>query len=238
MEIDMMIVYGIYVAIPIVIIFFAYKYFSNNNPKIKDFKAQPLKTTLFNELKSKTDQFGATTKGFKLIRDFQIVGHPRKYMLIDIEMPKYTIDPKSKSVKVLDAKPIKTRLMITKSGNKNIILRFLQLKDDYFIFELKEGFEEMIKIEAEKKRICIQGTIDFETFGNVWIMSESGHEYLSNISIKRALEQNVMHSENMADRVVHYDIQQAKLERRDRVITELEKSKYEDKKNAGDSTIV
>ena len=238
MQIDLMIVYGIYIGVPIFIIFFAYKYFSNNDKKIKEFKEQSLKTTLYNELKNKTDQFGVKTKGFKLIRDFQIVGYPRKYMLIDIDMPTYTIDNKSKSVKVIDKDPIKTRLLIIKSGNKNIILRLLQLKDDYFIFELKQGFEGIIKIEAEKKRICIQGSIDFETFGNVWIMSESGNEYLSNISIKRSLEQNVMHSENMADRVVHYDIQQAKLERRDRVITELEKSKYEEKKESGDSTIV
>lgn len=228
----------IYFGLPIIAIIFIYKHFKKDKGEIKDFKEQQLKDTLYEELKNKTDQFGVKTKKFKMVRDFQIVGYPEKYMIIDLEMPRYTLDEKTSEPHVIDKNPVKTRLMIIRSSNKNMLLRFLQLKKSYFIIELKQGFEEILKMEPEKKRICIQGLIDFETFGNVWIMSESGHEYLSNVSIKRALEQNVMHSENMADRVVHYDIQQAKLERRDRVLTDLEKNKYEERKNMGDSTIV
>jgi len=243
---DVLVLYGIYIGGPIIAAVMIYKYLKKTKEdKIEKFIESPLKETFYDALKEKVNWFGVEMNKFKLVRDFQIVGHPRKYMIIDIEVPKYTLDNKSNAVKTIkvvkdkpETHPVKTRLMILLSGNKNIILRFLHLKDKFFIFELKSGYDELIKIEAEKRVLTIQGKIDLDSFGNVWIMSISGWEYLSNISIKKALEQDLMHSENMADRVVHYDIQQAKLERRDRINTELEKQKYEERKASGDSTIV
>lgn len=247
-SLDVYVMYGLYIAVPVIAGLMLYKYMKGTKTdKIEKFIEQPLQETFYEALKDKVNQFGVDMNKFKLVRDYQIVGYPRKYMLIDIKMPKFSLDPKTKAVKVKtekeieankDLSPVETRLMILQSGNKNILLRFLHLKNRFFVIETKGDFKGILKIEAEKRMLTIQGLIDLDSFGDVWIMSESGHEYMSNISIKRALEQNLMHSENMADRVVHYDIQQAKLERRDRITTELEKTKYEERKSQGDSTIV
>lgn len=237
--IDYYIIIGVYIGVVLFIGFILYQKFGKKKTQIQDFKEQPLKKTYHDALKQKIDIFGVKFNKFKLLRDFQIVGYPEKYMIVDIELPKYRINPKSKEIEVIEKeKPVKSRLMIIRSLNKNWLLRQLKLKKFFFLFELTDNFNNLLHIEAEKKQITIQGKIDLDTFGNIWIMSETGIEYLSNISIKRLLEQNISHTENMPDRVVHYDIQQAKLERRDRLITELEKSKYEERKNVGDSTIV
>lgn len=217
-----------------VIVYFVLK----RRKKPTEFKPQPLKTTFENELKAKVNTHGIPIKG-GLIRDFRKVGFLDRYLIIKLKMPIYEFDIKTKHFKTLlnDKNPEQeSEHMILRCKASNFFWRLLGRRKIYYIFDMK-FYNKMFSFDPSGKNIILQGQIDLTRFGEIWVLSESDIEYLSNVSIKRMVEQTNMWLENNPDKVAHLDTGQARMERTNKQIAELDKAKWEERKNAGDSTI-
>lgn len=222
-----------------VIAFFWFAFFRNKaSGKVSDFKEQETKKTIIDELKPKLDNQGIRLKNWKLIKNLNEIGTLDRAMYFNVKMPKYIIKPKDRRfINVLDDE-IETLFLLVRCISKSLLKRIFGIGKIHYMFEISGDYKKLFEVNIINKFIHIKQNVDITKWLDIWVMSESAIEYLSNISIKRLFEQDLMHSENMADRAVHFDISQAKTERMQRIINDLEKGKYEDRKNMGDSTIL
>jgi hypothetical protein len=97
--------------------------------------------------------------------------------------------------------------------------------------------DKLFRFDPLLNAVVIQGQVDFTSYGRIWCIDESGTEYLNNVSIKRMIEQVNMWLENAPDRIIHLDSQQSKVERTNKTIADLEKQKYDSRKDIGETTV-
>lgn len=230
----------LYFGIAAIVIFIIYDKFirRKNNSEIGDFKEQPLDVTLIDELKEKIEVYGNKLNNWKLIKDFIKIGSPDRAIITNVVIPEFHIDHKTKDIIVHDEGQHQTTMMLLRLKSNSFLKRLFGFGKIYFFFEVGEDYEGMVKVDVLNKSIYIKQNIDITRWGKIWVNSNAGIEYLSNISIKRFFEQDLMHSENMVDRAIHYDSIQAKTERLNRILAEQNKAKYEESKNIGDSTVI
>jgi len=202
-----------------------------------EFKPQPLHITFQNELNEKIKTFGIDFKwGSRLIRDFNKVAILDRYFIGKIKMPLYTFHPKTKDFIVeKEDKDIEGQHMIVRVKNSFFLWRWLGMKKIFYCLDMKFN-EKLFRFDGQGN-LLILGQIDITFYGRVWCLTESDIEYMSNVSIKRMVEQTNMWLENNPDRIIHLDSGQAKIDRTNRNIAELERSKYEERKNIGDTTV-
>jgi hypothetical protein len=106
------------------------------------------------------------------------------------------------------------------------------MKKKYYILN-----RDKVKHDLNNDIFYIQDKVDIIPFGDVWIMDDDGLEYLSDVSIKRMNEQTMMWLEFLPDRVSHLELAQARKERISRIESDIERRKYEERKDTGDTTI-
>lgn len=204
----------------------------------KDFKPQKFSATTINELKEKIDTQGTRYKG-ELYVGLKRICKIDKYYVGKGKFALAVFNPKDKSITVQDQeKDIEYELMFLRGRSNNIIYRILGLKKVYYLLKYKgDKLADTMRFDEINKKIFLPHSTDLTSYGDVWVNSADSIEYINDISMKRANEEIMMHLENMPDRVVHLEIEQAKRERISKIITDLEKSKWEERKDAGDTTI-
>lgn len=202
----------------------------------KDFQFQSFEKTIKNGFKSKIDNQGIPINGYLYI-GHHLIRFVDRYLFIKGNMAQMLLDLK-KNIMQSDekSKDQKYEFLILRMKNKNIIYRFLGIFKQYVVIDVYFDKKRILRSDMEHGRFFLPENIDLTSYGNVWVTSDAGMEYINDISIKRMNEQIMMNLENMPDKVVHLELEQAKKERINRTITELEKSKYDDLKKAGDTT--
>ena len=203
----------------------------------QDFKPQKFSATTIRDMKEKIENQGTKYKG-QLYVGLKKICRIDKYYIGKGKFALSIYDPKTKSFAVEGKdKDTEYELMFLRAKSNNIIYRLLGFRKVYYLLNFKEKDVKTMKFDEINKRIYLPHSTDLTSYGDVWVNSADSIEYINNISMKRTNEEIMMHLENMPDRVVHLEIEQAKRERISKIITDLEKGKWEDRKDAGDTTI-
>lgn len=208
----------------------------NKIPEMKEFIPTKSEKTIENELKEKLKIHGNKINGF-LFSNIKRIGRIDSYLKAYGEFEIYT-NSDGKNYKIIKDEKKPFNLIILRMKNTNILLRLFGLKKIFYVLKMKnnEG-EDLIKIDKETNRFFISDKTDLISYGNVWLNSDESMEYLNDISMKRMLINTNTHLENLPDKIVHMEMEQAKKERLNRVLTEQERMKWEERKSAGDTTI-
>lgn len=205
--------------------------------KFKEFEPQKFSATTIRDMKQKIDNQGTKYKAHLYV-GLKKICKIDKYYIGKGKFALSIYDPKTKSFAVQDKeKDTEYELMFLRAKSNNIIFRLLGFRKVYYLLNYKEKDVKTMKFDEINNRIYLPHSTDLTSYGDVWVNSADSIEYINNISMKRTNEEIMMHLENMPDRVVHLEIEQAKRERISKIITDLEKSKWEERKDAGDTTV-
>ena len=205
--------------------------------KFKEFEPKKFSAMTIKDMKEKIDNQGTKYKGLLYI-GLKKICKIDKYYIGKGKFALSVYDPKTKAFTVQNPeKDTEYELMFLRARSNNILFRLLGLRKIYYLLNYKEKDVKTMKFDEIGKKIFLPHSTDLTSYGDVWINSADSIEYINNISMKRTNEEIMMHLENMPDRVVHLEIEQAKRERISKIITDLEKSKWEERKSADDTTI-
>jgi hypothetical protein len=212
--------------------------------EFKDFKPVPSDKMLGEELKGKFDLQGTDLRSGKLYIGFQRIAHINRYFIAKGKFDTNYWDPKNKEFVIgkEDEQEIYEMLFIeAKSLNPIVRWLFNWLGVGRFFFLLKLHDEKgnlLIRYDPLNESLFLNVGMDLTRYAKIWTNCSSGSEYLGNLSIKKMSEKAMMHVENAPDKFAHLEMEQAKKERTNRVLVDLEKSKYKERESAGDTTIV
>jgi len=206
----------------------------------KDFKPQPLRKTLDEELSGKMKMLGRDFNG-KLFVSFYRIGKVSKYFKIkghfdivnwDRKDKQFIIDEKSKELNKYD-------LLVLHMKSNNFFLWLFGLGKYFMVIKYKDDKGNYtVKLDPQNKSIILNDNMDLTSYGKIWTNCMEAIEYLNDISIKRLNEQTQMHLENNPDKVIHLEMEMAKKERSLKATAEAEKSKYKERESAGDTQLV
>lgn len=207
--------------------------------KFKDFKYRPFKKTVRDGLKEKVDLHGQDFPFFSspgLYIGMKKIAIPEKYFYAKGKFSTALSD--GKDIKVCDAEnDVGYNLLIVRSSSNNFIFRLLGLKKKYFILKTHEKDKSLITYDNIKKWFFLPINSDLVSYADIWMNTSDAVEYVNDISAIRLVEECMTHIENLPDKIVHLEMEQAKNERSSRVYNDLEKSKYDDIRKASGTTI-
>lgn len=229
-----------YVWIFLVVLFFVLMFLIKRRTVAESFKPFvpiKLKDTLSKRLKDKMRLYGHVFNGEMYI-SYTRIGRIGKYIKAKGKNNYEIFDPISKEIKVDNENSTDYDILICEKVHDFILFRILGIFREFVILERQKDGKEMYKMDMINRRIFIFDGTDLTSYGNVWTNTDSGIEYLNNISTVRTLEQIKTHLENLPDKYSHLEMEQAKRERLKKIETELEKGKYKERETAGDTTIV
>lgn len=209
----------------------------NKKDSWKDFKPQEFDKTLKDNLNEKLKTYGKPIKGDLFVGYYKIA-KLRKYMIVKGKFLEQIYNQSSKELVIpKDPNKIDYDFLILETKRKGII-QALFGKSVHYILDLynKDG-KKIIDFGKEKNNVIIPENLPYEIYGKIWIISDLAIEYLNDISMKRMNEQTMMHLENLPDKVAHLEMQQAKRERSERIFAEMERAKWEKRKDASDTTV-
>lgn len=208
------------------------------NVKFKEFKLRKVDETLNDDLKKSVDLRGQSVRRYSLLAGFQKIARIERYLIEKGKFSKALYDPESKDIFVDDTASKDYELIILRAKSNNFVFRMMGIKKIYFVLKYKsiKGQEHII-FDHFRKQIVLPYNMQILNFGNVWINSNDSLDYINEISIRSFTEDIMMHLENIPDKAVHLELEQAKKERTGRVYVDLEKGKWENRKDAGDTSI-
>lgn len=227
-----MIVVGIIIAI-------GYSLISRSKTKFKDFKPKLFSETIYDDLKKKTVNQGIKIRKGKLLIGIHEIAFIDRFLECKGKFAVYLFNSKKNELTTLD--PNKDQdydLLLLRAKSRHFIWRLFGIRKSFYMLQAsdKDG-KKLYYVDDKAKRFIFPSTVDLVSYGNVWINSEYGAEYINEISMKRLNEQTLMYLENWPDKLSHLEVEGAKRERIARVYTELDKGKYEENKKAGDSVV-
>lgn len=112
-----------------------------------------------------------------------------------------------------NAKKIPYDIFIFKLDSGNILTRLLGMATEKYIMvdsKQLEGFDNDDMGKNKNRKWVLKSAISFSCFGNVFISSDAGKEYLSDISIKNSHENVLTHLMNYPNKVVYLEMEHAK----------------------------
>lgn len=236
------IIYGGIAAVLIVIVMLFLKMSKKNN------KTEPFVPVLFSEtttkaLKNSLKLYGKKIKKGVLVIGFDVLAHIDRYYSTKGKMPIASFDPDDKDFKFVEDKDgnpenIEYDFTIFRLKNKSLPLRWLGLKKMYLIMRNKDDDDnQLIRFDNKTSRFFLPKGVEFDSYGNIWNESQVAKEYLNNISFLEMLQQTQTHLQNIPNRVVHLEVEQAKKERLYQTLAEIEKNKYDSMKKGEDTVI-
>lgn len=199
--------------------------------------------TVTKELNNKLKLYGKKIKKGKIIIGFDVIGHIDRYYPTKGILPIAIFDEKQEDFKFMVDKDNKPKVVeydftIFRLKNKLFLLRWLGLKKYYMIVRNKdEDDKTIIRFDSKTNRFFFPKGIELDSYGNVWNESPLAKEYLNNISFLDMLQQMQTHLQNIPNRTVHLEVEQAKRERLYKTLADIEKGKY-DRMKTGDETVV
>lgn len=223
----------IIMAIIIVAIVVIFKYYRGKG-KFTEFKPKKLRDTLYEELKGKVKTQGMKLKKGKVLLSVNKIADIHKWINVRGEFTPYYFEEDEKKIIVDDeADKEKYDLLIFECKSKNILLRIINVKKWYLIIDR----DSISRFDEISNTFVLKEGTDLMPFGNVWVNSKDGTEYLHNISIKKMNVEILSALENYPAKVVHLEMEQAKKERSYWKMMETDKSRYDAIKKAEDTVI-
>lgn len=199
--------------------------------------------TVNSELNKKLSLYGKNIKKGKIVIGFDVIGHIDRYYDTKGIIPVVQFDSDNENFQFVENKKgeqevAKYDFTIFRLKNKFFLLRWLGLKKHYMIARNNddEG-KTIIRFDEKTSRFFLPKGIEFDSYGNVWNESPIAKEYINNISFLDMLQQMQTHLQNIPNRTVHLEIEQAKRERLYKTIADIEKGKY-DRMKTGDETVI
>ncbi len=215
-------------------IFLVNKFFGSKKDVFSSFKTKLFTQTIYDEMKEKLKLQGTKMKG-KLYISFQKIALIERYFISSGSLPVFYWDEKEREMIIDEKKKEDYKFLILRCKSNNLIFRLFGLKKMFFIIKCND--KDNIDFDRKEHKIYLPIGTDLKSYGNVWLNSEIGMEYVNEISLKRMVEQVMTHVENTPDRVIHFDNQLAKNERLARTLSDIEKSRYE-KTKTSDETVI
>lgn len=211
----------------------------------KDFIPTLFKDTVCKELNKKLNLYGKKIKKGKIVIGFDVIGHIDRYYPTKGTFPIVQFDSDNENFQFVEDEDNKGKVQVVEYDftifrlkSKNFIYRLLRMKKYYMIARNNdEDKKTIIRFDSKTNRFFLPKGIEFDSYGNVWNESPIAKEYLNNISFLDMLQQMQTHLQNIPNRTVHLEIEQAKKERLFKTIADIEKGKY-DRMKTGDETVV
>lgn len=234
---------GIVSALMVAGILILLKYFNKGNKKHKDFVPVLFEETVNSEMNKKVNLHGKKMKNGKIVMGFDVLAHIDKYYQTKGDMPLAIYDEAAKDFKLVvddNDKPQKIEYDFTifRLKNKNIIFRLLGIKKMYLIMRNTDDEKNvLVRFDDKTNRVFFPKAVEFDSYGNIWHESQVAKEYMNNISFLEMLQQMQTHLQNIPNRTVHLEVEQAKKERLYQTLAEIERGKYDNMKK-GDETVV
>lgn len=235
-------VIGIISAIMIAGIFLLIKFFKKDKG-YKDFIPVLFEETVTKDLRNKINLHGKKLKKGKIVMGFDVLAHIDKYYQTKGDMPLAVYDEATKDFRFLmdekgDPEKIEYDFTIFRLKNKLFLYRWLGIKKMYLIMRNTDDKKNvLVRFDDKTNRVFFPKTVEFDSYGNIWHESQVAKEYLNNISFLEMLQQMQTHLQNIPNRTVHLEVEQAKKERLYNTIAEIEKGKY-DRMKTGDETVI
>ena len=212
--------------------------------KPKEYKVPQLAELNIKDFKYKLGRQGIKIGGFwssaKLHIGFHEVAKIDKYLIIRGIMQNLKFDEKTFGiVKDEAANKVLYDFIIIRAKNPSAIWRLLGLKKEFYLLTLSKDDKgaDNIQIDYQKKRIFIHDKVDIRSFGGLWVNSTLSLAYIEELSISRLLQSAEAIWEDFPNRLIHLEMQASKRERLSRVEANIERNKYEQRKDVGDSSI-
>ncbi len=234
---------GIICAFMVAGILLILKFFKKGEKGFKEFNPVLFEETVNKDIKKKINLHGKRMKGGKIIMGFDVLAHIDRYYETKGEMPLAIYDEAAKDFKLLtdengNEQRIEYDFTIFRLKNKLFIYRWLGIKKMYLIMRNKDDNDNiLVRFDDKTKRVFFPKAVEFDSYGNIWHESQIAKEYLNNISFLEMLQQMQTHLQNIPNRTVHLEVEQAKKERLYQTIAEIEKGKYDQMKK-GEETVI
>lgn len=163
----------------------------------------------YEDIEKKLDLFGTKVNGF-LTRGFDPIGHVMKYHHEKGEHKPFKVDKKTQKIYVDDSvSAIPYDFYIFQIGNKIRILRWIGIGTKYVIVDTK-FIVNLNPFERLKYVWNINKDIQFINWGNIYVCSTAGEEYVTDIAMKRSNENTVTYLMNYAKKIIYLEMQHAK----------------------------
>lgn len=234
---------GIAAALMVAGILLLLKYFGKGKKSYKEFVPVLFEETVNKELNKKVNLHGKKMKNGKIIIGFDVLAHIDKYYKTKGDMPLAIYDEAAKDFKLVvdkDDNPEKIEYDFTifRLKNKLFLYRWLGIKKMYLMMRnTDEENNVLVRFDEKTNRVFFPKAVEFDSYGNIWHESQVAKEYLNNISFLEMLQQMQTHLQNIPNRTVHLEVEQAKKERLCQTIADIERGKYDNMKR-GDETVV
>lgn len=208
----------------------------------RPFIPQPIKKTFKDEISKKISTHGVDGRGYVLYLGNVKIGKIIKFLEIKTKDFVAEFNEASKYITVDEKSETDYDLIIFKVINSPIYLRIFGIGLNYYIFNANENtpektVQQMYHIDHSGRRFIFPYYMDLVSYGDIWINGEAPREYLHSVSIKRMLENTQMYLENYPDKTVHLENETARRERISRTLMDLEKNRYEESRQTGDTVI-
>lgn len=203
------------------------------------------KDTVVKEINDKLKLYGKKIKKGKIIIGFDVIAHIDRYYSTKGKSPIAIFDEDKGNFQFLEdenkkgeIKSVKYDFTIFRLKNKFFLLRWFGLKKYYMIVRNEDDKKNtIVRFDSKTNRFFLPKGIEFDSYGGIWNESPIAKEYLNNISFLDMLQQMQTHLQNIPNRTVHLEVEQAKKERLFKTLAEIEKGKY-DKMKTGDETVI
>lgn len=227
----------------IAILIFGSAYFlkrksSGASQKFEKFEPIPTEKTVDKELSEKFRYHGRKFKKGKLVTGFHKIANVSKYLFAVGKFSNLIYDPRTKMYSVDKTNPTTDyRLLFIATRPKGFINWLLQRKA-FYIIDPYEQDKKVVTIDHTKKTINLPDNLDIKRYFNVWCISNSALEYLNVISQETMLMRVTSALENYPEKIQHLEMETIKKIGLQREMTAIEKSKWEERKESKDSTIL
>lgn len=231
----------------IIAIVFIFKFFYKpKRDQFKEFVIPELKDTSHKGLSKSFDLMGISTKKGKIYRSFQEIAKIRRYFPAQgtFSIEYYDKNNKKFVTSQLNAKKeeieeSKYDLLFVQAHNKFFLWKLLHIKPVYFILKWADSKGNMqLNFNPMTESIILDSKTDLTMYGDVWTNSSKGIEYITNISMIHVNERLQALLDSAPDKYTHLEMETAKLKSKIKLMSEVEKAKYKDREEAGDTTIV
>lgn len=216
-------------------------YFILKGRKGKEFKPVDFKKATIADLKEAATMMGSSTSnlmdylfggGGQLLLGYNKVAEVDRAYELEGEFNTQKWDAKTRSW--IWGEDKKHHLIVLRARSKSFIWRYLGMKKRFFILDTNR----LIACDLFKRRWSVRPTELFLPYGDVFVQSDAGMEFIDDLSIKRQKESTMMALENYGPRIVFLSAQVAAKNNILSAEAEKERKRWEAPKRADDQEVL
>lgn len=226
-------------AVAVVLCIGGYFLFSRRKPA--NFKPVDFKRATIADLKEAVTMLGISTSnlldylfggGGQLLLGYNKVAEVDRAYELEGEFGTQKWDGKTRAWVWGESK--KHHLIVLRARNKSFLWRYLGMKKRFFILD----GQRLITCDLFTHRWSVRPTELFLPYGDVFVQSDAGMEFVDELSIKRSKESTMMALENYGPRIVFLSAQVAAKNNLLSAEAEKERKRWEAPKRADDQEVL